>query len=202
MNRGKRVDFSVKTVIIGDSGVGKTCLLTRYVRDYFEGTSQPTLGVEFLAKVVDTQTRHIELQLWDTAGQELFRCVTRGYYRNAAVAYLVFDLTLRSSFVSLEKWITDVKEVGLPDLILVVLGNKSDCVEKRETAPEEIEAFVKKHGLKYFEVSAKSGENVVQAFTSVMGEIEERAEKGEFRAPVNSDAIISSKPQAGASSCC
>jgi small GTP-binding protein len=158
--------------------------------------------VEFLAKVVDTATRHIELQLWDTAGQELFRSVTRGYYRNAAVAYLVFDLTMRTSFASLAKWIVDVKEVGLPDIILVILGNKADLLEKREVSGDEINAFAEKHHVRYFEVSAKSGDNVVTAFTSILDSIESRADKGDFVTPPNPESMIYSKAQPETSSCC
>ena len=89
----RNFDFSVKTVVVGDSGVGKTCILLRFIRDKFEETAQPTLGVEFMTKIVETKKHRIELQLWDTAGQELFRAVTKGYYRGSAGAFLVFDIT-------------------------------------------------------------------------------------------------------------
>jgi small GTP-binding protein len=185
----KKVDCSVKTVMVGDSGVGKTCLLTRYIREYFDDSSQPTLGVEFLAKLVDTPKRRIELQLWDTAGQELFRSVTRGYYRNSAVAYLVFDLTSRSSFVSLDRWLADIRDVSPSDIIIVVLGNKNDLVSTREVTRDEIQRFTARHRTKYFEVSAKTGENLVTAITSVVDEIDERADKGDFES-LASDSIV------------
>lgn len=184
-------DFSVKTVIIGDSGVGKTCILTRFTRDFFDETSQPTLGVEFLAKIVETQKHRIELQLWDTAGQELFRSVTRGYYRGSAIAYLVFDITQRQTFDNLEKWQADIKEVALPNVITVLIGNKSDlAAEKRQVSTEEIEAFAKDHKMEYFEVSAKTGENVNEAITSCLSIIDERAEAGVYTVPQTNDSII------------
>lgn len=187
----KKGDFSVKTVIIGDSGVGKTCILTRFTRDFFDETSQPTLGVEFLAKIVETAKHRIELQLWDTAGQELFRSVTRGYYRGSAIAYLVFDITQRSTFDNLEKWHADIKEVALPNVITVLIGNKSDlAAERRQVSREEIDAFANDHKMKYFEVSAKTGENVNEAITSCLSIIDERAETGAFTVPSTNDSII------------
>lgn len=199
----KKVDFSVKTVIIGDSGVGKTCILTRFTRNFFDETSQPTLGVEFLAKIHETQKHRIELQLWDTAGQELFRSVTRGYYRGSAIAYLVFDLTQHSSFDSLEKWRTDITEVALPNVITVLIGNKSDLAEeRRQVTKEEIEAFAKNHKMEYFEVSAKTGENIEKALTSCLSIIDDRAESGQFSVPQTQDSIIYDQENNKQKSCC
>ncbi|KAK8882702.1 hypothetical protein M9Y10_045344 [Tritrichomonas musculus] len=198
----KKSDFSVKTVIIGDSGVGKTCILTRFTRDFFDETSQPTLGVEFLAKIVETPKHRIELQLWDTAGQELFRSVTRGYYRGSLIAYLVFDITQHSTFDNLEKWQADIKEVALPNVITVLIGNKSDLAEdRRQVTPAEIEAFAKNHKMEYFEVSAKTGENVNKAITSCLSIIDERAESGAFSVPQTNDSIIYDQ-ETSHKSCC
>ncbi|OHS96204.1 small GTP-binding protein [Tritrichomonas foetus] len=198
----KKVDFSVKTVIIGDSGVGKTCVLTRFTRDFFDETSQPTLGVEFLAKIVETPQNRIELQLWDTAGQELFRSVTRGYYRGSVIAYLVFDITSHISFDNLEKWIADIKEVALPNVITVLIGNKSDLADSRQVTQAEIEAFAKDHKMDYFEVSAKTGDRVVEAITSCLSIIDERAASGVFAVPQTNESIIYDKDSNQKSSCC
>jgi small GTP-binding protein len=192
--RSKKVDFSVKTVIVGDSGVGKTCLLNRYIRDYFDEALQPTLGVEFMAKMIDTPKRHIELQLWDTAGQELFRSVTRGYYRNSTVAYLVFDLSSHSTFTALDRWITDVRNTAQTNVIVVLIGNKSDLSDVREVSDEEIRLFATREKVKYFEVSAKTGENIVKAITSVVDELDERADKGEFQGPSSTESILYEPP--------
>lgn len=169
-------DLSVKTAIVGDSGVGKTVILTRFTRDFFDETSQPTLGVEFLAKIIQTEKNKIELQLWDTAGQEAFRSVTRGYYRGSAVGYLAFDLTQRTTFDNLEKWLSDFKEAALPNCIIVLIGNKSDQSERRQVSKDEIKSFAKKHNIEFFfEISAKTGEKVNEAICSCLPTIVERA---------------------------
>ena len=94
---GKNYDYSVKTIVVGDSGVGKTCILFRFVRDTFQEDTPSTLGVEFVSKIIDTKKQRIELQLWDTAGQELFRAVTRSYYRGSVGAFIVYDISNRDS---------------------------------------------------------------------------------------------------------
>jgi small GTP-binding protein len=200
--RGKKVDFSVKSVIIGGSGVGKTCILTRYIHDCFNESSQPTLGVEFMAKMIDTRKHHIELQLWDTAGQELFRSVTRGYYRNSAVAYLVFDLSSRPTFTALDRWIADVRDAAQTNVIVVLIGNKSDLRDVRKVSDEEIQQFATREKVKYFEVSALTGENVVKAITSVADELDERADKGEFQGLPNAESIMYDAPAKPTGSCC
>ena len=159
----RNFDYSVKTIVVGDSGVGKTCLLLRFIRDSFDESSQPTLGVEFMTKIVQTETHRIELQLWDTAGQELFRSVTRGYYRGSAGAFLVFDLTQRSSFENISKWLHDIQEVARNDVVKILIGNKCDLESNREISKEEAEDFAKQNNMVYFETSAKSGENVSEA---------------------------------------
>ena len=159
----RNFDFSVKTIVVGDSGVGKTCLLLRFIRDSFDESSQPTLGVEFMTKIVQTEKQRIELQLWDTAGQELFRSVTRGYYRGSAGAFLVFDLTQRSSFTNIARWLQDITEVARNDVVKILIGNKCDLASSREITREEAEEYAKQNNMVYFETSAKSGENVSEA---------------------------------------
>ena len=135
---GHKFDYSLKVVVVGDSGVGKTCFLLRFVRDQWEGETQPTLGVEFLTKVVSTETHRIQLQLWDTAGQELFRSVTRGYYRGSAGAIVVFSLTSQDSFTNVAQWIQDIKELARSDVVTVLIGNKSDWVDDRKVSQNGI----------------------------------------------------------------
>ena len=185
----RTIDLSVKTVIIGDSGVGKTCLLTRFIRDYFDEGAQPTLGVEFMAKVVATPKRRIELQLWDTAGQELFRSVTRGYYRGALVAYLVYDITAQSSFENLEQWIKDVKEVTQNDVITVLIGNKSDLTEQRAVSESEGRALAASLGIPFLETSAKNSQNVEAMFISIAKFIYEKRSQRLLDADPGPDVI-------------
>ena len=163
----RKFDYTIKTVIVGDSGVGKTCLLVRFIRDFFDDCSQPTLGVDFLSKIVETsQGRRVELQLWDTAGQELFRSVTRGYYRGSSIAFIIFDLTSRMSFQNIERWYDDIKEIAPPNVVTVLIGNKNDMTDNITITSEEATNFAESHHMKFFAVSAKTGENVSNAFLS------------------------------------
>ena len=186
----RKFDYTIKTVIVGDSGVGKTCLLVRFIRDFFNDCTQPTLGVDFLSKIVDTSQGHrVELQLWDTAGQELFRSVTRGYYRGSAVAYLVFDLSSNASFINIERWLSDIKEVAPPKIVTVLIGNKSDLTDKVSVKDEDIQEFIKKHNMKYYVVSAKTGNNVEAAFLSCIEEIDQNRKNTPVTSK-NTDTII------------
>jgi small GTP-binding protein len=168
----RKFDYSLKVVVVGDSGVGKTCFLIRFVRDLFEEETNSTLGVEFLTKIVQTDEHKIQLQLWGTAGQEIFRSVTRGYYRGAAGALIVFDLTSRDSFASVGKWLQDIRDVARSDVVAVLIGNKSDLTHDRKVSTEEATEFAKAHGLQYFETSAKEGNNVSAAVNACVVVIE------------------------------
>lgn len=185
---GRKFDHSLKVVVVGESGVGKTCLLIRFVRDTFEDNTQSTLGVEFMSKIIQTEKHRIQLQLWDTAGQELFRSVTRGYYRGSAGALLLFDLSNRDSFENVEKWLRDVKDVAKEDVVLILLGNKSDLESKRQVTREEANDFAQRNNMKYFEVSAKTGDNVSEAINACVEMIEKNLDDGSFR-PAATDSI-------------
>jgi small GTP-binding protein len=202
MTQRRSVDFSVKTVVVGESGVGKTSLLARFTRDCFEEASQPTLGIEFLSRLLDTpKNRHVELQLWDTAGQEMFRAVTRGYYRGASVVYMVFDLTNRKSFEALDRWVTELKQVIHSEHAMVLIGNKSD-LPGREVSENDGQVFAAERNIKYFEASAKTGENVTKALTSALVDIDTLADQGKFQPHARSDSIVYDTDGKGAGRCC
>lgn len=186
---GRKFDYSLKIVVVGDSGVGKTCLLIRFVRDIFDEECQPTLGVEFLTKIVQTEQHRIQLQLWDTAGQELFRSVTRGYYRGSAGALLVFDLTNRDSFDNITSWLTDIRNVARADVVTLLIGNKADLADKRQVSTEEAEAFAKEKGMQYFETSAKTGANIQTAVDACVAVIEKNVGAGAYEVAPNSDNV-------------
>lgn len=186
---GKKFDKSVKTVIVGDSGVGKTCILTRFIRDTFETDTSSTLGVEFMSKIVETSKRKIELQLWDTAGQELFRAVTKAYYRGSIGAFLVFDITKRESFNNIRRWLSDIKSTANPDVVCILVGNKCDLIELREIKTEEAKEFADENQLKYFEVSAKTGENINDAMLSCIDAIEKLIDEGKYDGTFGNDQI-------------
>ena len=186
---GRKFDQSVKTVVVGDSGVGKTCILFRFVRDVFEDDTPPTLGVEFMSKIIERKSRRIELQLWDTAGQELFRAVTRGYYRGSIGAFLVYDVTNRDTFESISRWLTDVRATARSDVVTVLVGNKCDLSAKRQVPRAEAEAFAASSGMAFFETSAKTGENIEAAMNACLDVVEQMIEEGKYDGKIGIDSI-------------
>jgi small GTP-binding protein len=177
----RKFHYSLKVVVVGDSGVGKTCFLVRYVRDLFEEETNSTLGVEFLTKIVQTDKHKIQLQLWDTAGQEIFRSVTRGYYRGAAGALIVFDLTSMDSFLHVGEWLQDIRDVARSDVVAVLIGNKLDLASDRKVSAEKAAEFAKANGLQYFETSAKDGSNVSAAVDACVSVIEKNVGESDFQ---------------------
>jgi small GTP-binding protein len=200
---GRKFDFSLKVVVVGDSCVGKTCLLLRYVRDVYDAETQPTLGVEFMTKILETEKHRIQLQLWDTAGQELFRSVTRGYYRGSAGAFLVFDLTNHDSFDHIGRWLHDVKEVARSDVVTILLGNKADLTEKRDVTPQEAQKFAAENNMPYFETSAKTGQQITEAIHAVVAVIEKYVQDGVYDVAPNPDEgqFLAEDPQEESKGC-
>jgi small GTP-binding protein len=197
---GRKFDFSLKVVVVGESGVGKTCLLIRFVRDTFDEDTQSTLGIEFLSKIIQTENRRIQLQLWDTAGQELFRSVTRGYYRGSAGALILFDLSNRDSFENVERWLQDVKSVARADVVLILIGNKSDLAAQRQISTEEAHEYAERAGMKYFEVSAKTGANVSEAIGCCVELIEKTLDsRTPQTTPEKSEPVMA---DTGSAACC
>lgn len=129
-------DLIFKMVIIGDSGVGKSNLFSRYMHNTFNLSSKTTIGVEFGAKKLHIQGRSVKAQIWDTAGQERYKSITSAYYKGAKGALLVFDLTSQESFDAIDKWLSDVKNEGDPQIIIILIGNKSDLIEDRQVKHE------------------------------------------------------------------
>lgn len=123
-------EYLFKYIIIGDSGVGKSCILLRFIEDTFNPNLENTIGVEFGAEFVEINGTRIKLQIWDTAGQEAFQSITRSYYRSAAGALLVYDITSLESFENISKWIEEARINGNPEMILCLVANKSDLEDK------------------------------------------------------------------------
>jgi Ras-related protein Rab-2A len=155
-------DYVFKLVLIGDSGVGKSCLLLRFCDRRFRMDHEATVGVEFGCRVLESQGFRFKVHGWDTAGQELYRSVTRSYYRFSAVVLLVFDVTQRATFEHLHTWLEEVRASSSAELALV--GNKTDLREQRCVSREEAEAFAEKIGALYFETSALRDRGVTEAF--------------------------------------
>merc|ERR1712072_1594445 len=162
--------YLFKYIIIGDTGVGKSCLLLQFTDKRFQPVHDLTIGVEFGARMVTIDGKQIKLQIWDTAGQESFRCITRSYYRGAAGALLVYDITRRETFNHLASWLEDARQHAHSNMTIMLIGNKSDLQHRRAVTYEEGEAFAKEHGLVFME-TAKTAHNVEEAFINTAREI-------------------------------
>ncbi|KAK7090329.1 ras-related protein Rab6 isoform X1 [Littorina saxatilis] len=156
-----------KLVFLGEQSVGKTSLITRFMYDSFDNTYQATIGIDFLSKTMYLEDRTIRLQLWDTAGQERFRSLIPSYIRDSSVAVVVYDITNANSFHQTSKWIDDVRTERGSDVIIMLVGNKTDLSDKRQVTTEEGERKAKELNVMFIETSAKAGYNVKQLFRRV-----------------------------------
>jgi small GTP-binding protein len=164
-------DFLYKLVVIGDSGVGKSNLISRYTTNTFRDDPKMTIGVEFGHKVVKVDNKTIKAQIWDTAGQERFKALTRPYYRGAFGGLLVYSITDRASFEHLEKWLDELANNADPGILVMLVGNKADLESARVVSTEEGKKFAQEHGLSFLETSAKTGQNTDRAFDLTIQEI-------------------------------
>ncbi|KAG0552411.1 hypothetical protein BDA96_01G505300 [Sorghum bicolor] len=149
-----------KLVFLGDQAVGKTAIITRFMYDKFDDTYQATIGIDFLSKTMYLEDRTVRLQLWDTAGQERFRSLIPSYIRDSSVAVIVYDVTDSQSFLNTSKWIEEVNTQRGGDVLIFLVGNKTDLVDKRKVTTGEGEAKAQEHGAMFIETSAKAGFNV------------------------------------------
>ncbi|XP_005173304.1 ras-related protein Rab-41 isoform X3 [Danio rerio] len=156
-----------KLVFLGEQSVGKTSLITRFMYDSFDNTYQATIGIDFLSKTMYLEDRTIRLQLWDTAGQERFRSLIPSYIRDSAAAVVVYDIANLNSFQQTSKWIDDVRTERGSDVIIMLVGNKTDLGDKRQITTEEGEQRAKELNVMFIETSAKTGYNVKQLFRRV-----------------------------------
>lgn len=158
-------DLSFKIIIIGNSGVGKSCLTMRGTKNYFEDFYSPTVGFEFLVFSIKIEDKNIKLQIWDTCGQEVYRSLISSFYRNASLAMIVYSIDDENSFKDIELWLNDIKSQASPDIKLFLIGNKVDLEDKRKIAKENAENISKINGFNYFiETSAKTGFNAQNVF--------------------------------------
>ncbi|XP_030232290.1 ras-related protein Rab-8B isoform X1 [Gadus morhua] len=169
----KTYDYLFKLLLIGDSGVGKTCLLFRFSEDAFNTTFISTIGIDFKIRTIELDGKKIKLQIWDTAGQERFRTITTAYYRGAMGIMLVYDITNEKSFDNIKNWIRNIEEHASSDVERMILGNKCDMNDKRQVSRERGEKLAIDYGIKFLETSAKSGINVeeVRKFSWLIGSL-------------------------------
>ncbi|KAF2459135.1 ras family-domain-containing protein [Lineolata rhizophorae] len=156
-----------KLVFLGEQSVGKTSLITRFMYDSFDNTYQATIGIDFLSKTMYLEDRTVRLQLWDTAGQERFRSLIPSYIRDSSVAVVVYDISNKKSFENTRKWVDDVRGERGNDVIIVLVGNKTDLNDKREVTTAQGEDEARRHNLMFIETSAKVGHNVKTLFRRI-----------------------------------
>ena len=188
---GEQMNFLylLKFIIIGDSAVGKSNMLLRYIHDRFNEDFHSTIGVEFGAKNIQIDGKVFRIQIWDTAGQETFRSITRAYYKNSVCAFVVYDISNRATFDNIKSWVEDCKRLSPKTVLMVLVGNKSDLEERREVSYNEGSIFAQKNGMLFFECSAKTGNNIEQIFTESTREIYKRIKEG-FYDLENENCII------------
>lgn len=178
---GQLYNLLFKFIIIGDEAVGKTCLLLQFTDKRYRRTHQVTIGVEFGSRMVDIHGKLVKLQCWDTAGQDRFRSIIRSYYRGAAGALLVYDITRRDSFEHVLTWLTEARQIADPDLVLTLVGNKCDKAAERQVSYEEGHAFAHHNGLYFLETSAVTGHMVDEAFTVTAKLVYQKTAQAEAR---------------------
>ncbi|CAE7887239.1 RABH1D, partial [Symbiodinium sp. KB8] len=153
-----------KLVFLGEQAVGKTSVITRFMYDTFDNNYQATIGIDFLSKTMYLEDRTVRLQLWDTAGQERFRSLIPSYIRDSSGAIVVYDITNRASFLNTSKWIEDVRSERGNDVVIILVGNKTDLADRRQVSTEEGEEKAKENGVMFIETSAKMGTNIKGLF--------------------------------------
>ncbi|XP_014206124.1 ras-related protein Rab-37-like isoform X2 [Copidosoma floridanum] len=171
-------DLSCKVMLLGDSGVGKTCILTKF-RDgqFLSGNHITTVGIDFRNKIITVDDSQVKLQIWDTAGQERFRSVTHAYYRDANALLLLYDVTNKQSFDNIRAWLGEIREYAQDDVVIMLLGNKCDCSSDRIVKKEDGQRLANEYKVPFMETSAKTGLNVDLAFHAVARELKARAKK-------------------------
>lgn len=158
-------ELNFKIIIIGDSGVGKSCLSLRATKNVFESLYSPTIGFEFMTFYIKVDEKPIKLQIWDTCGQEVYRSLISSFYHNSSLAILVYSIDNENSFNNLEIWLNEIKTLGNPDMNIFLIGNKADLEDKRQVSKERAEEFSKNHKIPLFlETSAKTGLNARNVF--------------------------------------
>jgi len=171
MAEGSNFDYLFKVVLIGDSGVGKSNLLSRFTRNEFNLETKSTIGVEFATRSLTVDTKTLKAQIWDTAGQERYRAITAAYYRGAVGALLVYDIAKHATYVNVTRWLKELRDHADSNIVIMLVGNKSDLKHLRAVPTEEAKAFAAENGLSFIETSALDASNVESAFQTILTDI-------------------------------
>jgi len=171
MAEGSNYDYLFKVVLIGDSGVGKSNLLSRFTRNEFNLESKSTIGVEFATRSINVDGKTVKAQIWDTAGQERYRAITSAYYRGAVGALLVYDIAKHATYVNVTRWLKELRDHADNNIVIMLVGNKSDLKHLRAVPTDEAKAFSTENGLSFIETSALDASNVEGAFQTILTDI-------------------------------
>jgi|EP00550_Attheya_septentrionalis_P005776 Ras-related protein Rab-8A len=182
-------DLQVKLLMIGDSGVGKTCLLLRYANDSFSPTFITTIGIDFKIKNIKVDDKKIKMQIWDTAGQERFRTITTSYFRGAQGILMLYDVTDRRSFESIRNWINQIEQHADVHVNKVLVGNKCDMLDEKVVSTEEGQKLAKEYGIPFFECSAKNNINVESTFLNLAKNVKNRIVKDSAPGPAQGRSV-------------
>ena len=166
LNKDNDYNYLFKVVFVGDAGVGKTQIINKFVKNKFSNDYNPTIGLDFYSKTINSNGKIIKLQLWDTAGQEKFRAITRTYYKSGHLIVFVYAVDDKNSFENIQIWVKDVKEQTDEKTKFLLVGNKCDLVEKRQVTKEDAENYAKANKMEFIEISAKAGTNIEKMFNS------------------------------------
>ncbi len=199
MEENQTTEPTYKVLLLGDSTVGKTCFLKRYVDNTFQDAYLSTIGFDFKFKDATLSNgNNVKIQLWDTAGQERFRNIAKSYYKGAHGIVLIYDVTARSTFESIRKWLNQIKEEASNRISIIIVANKIDCEEEREVTKDEGESLAKSSGLPFFEASAKDSINVNESFQYLIDNINETI----TNINLNSSKLKNKKKQNKKKECC
>jgi len=204
MSAIKDYDITYKILVLGDSGVGKTCLIRRFTDDDFTDSFLSTIGIDAKSKIVTIENTKLRLQIWDTAGQERFRTLTSAYFRGAMGILLVYDVTSDTSFINIKNWLENIVRNAVNDVCIVIVGNKSDAsMEERCITSACGKERAEEMTYKFYETSAKSGENVTQVFMDLALQIMQQKKSKENRQSFRDLSPFQGNGKDGSqSSCC
>jgi len=196
-------DYLFKLLLIGDSGVGKSCLLLRFADDTYTESYISTIGVDFKIRTITQDSKTVKLQIWDTAGQERFRTITSSYYRGAHGIIVVYDVTDMESFNNVKQWLHEIDRYACENVNKLLVGNKCDLESKRVVSFDQAKEFADSLGIEFMETSAKNSTNVEKAFTTMSAQIKARMKSQP--APVSKGTTLTQGENvggSGGSGCC
>ena len=193
-------DCVYKVLLLGDSTVGKTCFLKKYTDKTFQDVHMSTIGLDYRVKTMTLKSgKVVKLQIWDTAGQDRFRAITKNYYKGANGIILIYDVTSIQTYENVKNWITQIREEASPNVIIYIAGNKIDLEEERKIKTEEGQKLAEELGLPFFETSAKTGVNINESFEDLVEKIDEVYSKLEDKSGGNKVKVYQAKAKKG---CC